>query len=38
MTLMGVTVKQAREAARQWMVEEASTMPGFRGAYTAGDI
>lgn len=36
MTLMSVTVKQAREAARQWMVEEASTMPGFRGAYTAG--
>jgi hypothetical protein len=31
-----VTVKQAREAARQWMVEETSTMRGFRGAYVAG--
>ncbi|MGA8596288.1 MAG: hypothetical protein WB676_16355 [Bryobacteraceae bacterium] len=31
-----MTVKQAREAARQWMVEEASRVPGFCGAYTAG--
>ncbi|HEX4807730.1 MAG TPA: hypothetical protein VH325_02295 [Bryobacteraceae bacterium] len=31
-----MTVKQAREAARQWMVQEASNIPGFRGAYTAG--
>ena len=31
-----MTVKQAREAARQWMVEEASGIPGFCGAYTAG--
>jgi hypothetical protein len=29
-------VMQAREAARQWMVEEAGAIPGFRGAYTAG--
>jgi hypothetical protein len=31
-----MTVKQAREAARQWMVEEVSCIPGFCGAYTAG--
>jgi len=31
-----MTVKQAREAARQWMVDEASCIPGFCGAYTAG--
>jgi hypothetical protein len=31
-----MTVKQAREVARQWMVEEASGLPGFCGAYTAG--
>jgi hypothetical protein len=29
-------VKQAREAARRWMVEEASRIPGFCAAYTAG--
>jgi hypothetical protein len=29
-------VTQAREAARQWVVEEASDIPGFCGAYTAG--
>ncbi|MGA2808500.1 MAG: hypothetical protein ABSE87_10220 [Terracidiphilus sp.] len=29
-------VAQAREAARQWVVEEAGSMPGFCGAYTAG--
>lgn len=29
-------VKQAREAARQWVIEEASDLPGFCGAYTAG--
>jgi hypothetical protein len=29
-------VKQAREAARQWVVEEASGIPGFCGAYSAG--
>ncbi len=29
-------VKQAREAAREWVIEEASGMPGFSGAYTAG--
>jgi hypothetical protein len=31
-----MNVKQAREAARQWVIEEASDMPGFSGAYTAG--
>jgi hypothetical protein len=31
-----MTVKQAREVARQWMVEEASAIPGFCGPYTAG--
>lgn len=35
-TLTDVTVKQARDVARQWMVEEAIAIPGFRGAYTAG--
>ena len=29
-------VKQAREAARRWMVEEVRAVPGFCGAYTAG--
>jgi hypothetical protein len=29
-------VKQAREAARRWMLEEASRIAGFCGAYTAG--
>ena len=29
-------VRQAREVARQWMVEEASGLPGFCGAYSAG--
>jgi len=31
-----MTVKRAREAARQWMIEDASGVPGFRGAYSAG--
>ncbi|HLK65491.1 MAG TPA: hypothetical protein VKU19_18770 [Bryobacteraceae bacterium] len=31
-----MTVKQGREAARQWMVEEAGCIFGFCGAYTAG--
>jgi hypothetical protein len=31
-----VRVEQAREAARQWINEEAGGIPGFRGAYTAG--
>ena len=29
-------IKQAREAARQWVIEEGSSIPGFCGAYTAG--
>jgi hypothetical protein len=31
-----VIVKQAREAARQWVIEEGSSMPGFSGAYATG--
>lgn len=31
-----MTIKQAREAARQWMVEEGRALPGFCAAYTAG--
>ena len=31
-----MTVKQAREAAREWMAREAVRIPGFRGAYTGG--
>ena len=31
-----VTVDQAREAARSWVSEEASGVPGFRGAFTVG--
>jgi len=29
-------VSQARDAARRWVIEEASRIPGFCGAYTAG--
>ncbi len=29
-------VNQARNAARRWVIEEASRIPGFYGAYTAG--
>ena len=29
-------VGQAREKARQWVIEEATGIPGFCGAYTAG--
>ncbi len=31
-----MTVKQAREAARHWVIEKADGIPGFCGAYTAG--
>jgi hypothetical protein len=31
-----MNVQQAREAARQWVSENASGIPGFCGAYTAG--
>ncbi len=33
-----MNVKQAREVARQWVIEEASGIPGFCGAYTAGSM
>jgi len=29
-------INQARDAARRWVIEEASGLPGFCGAYTAG--
>jgi hypothetical protein len=29
-------VKQAKEAARQWVIKEGSNIPGFLGAYLAG--
>jgi hypothetical protein len=29
-------IGQARETARQWVIEEASAVPRFRGACTAG--
>lgn len=31
-----MTVKQARQAARRWIAEEAASVAGFHGAYTAG--
>src|ERR1700738_4756003 len=31
-------VGQARETARHWVIEEASGIPGFCGAYTAGSM
>lgn len=31
-----MTVKQARDTAQQWMIEETGDIPGFCGAYTAG--
>jgi hypothetical protein len=31
-----MTVHHAREAAREWIIEHASAIPGFCGAYTAG--
>ena len=29
-------IKQARDAAREWVIEEASRLPGIHGAYTCG--
>ncbi len=29
-------VRQAKAVAQQWVIEEASTIPGFQGAYIAG--
>lgn len=31
-----MTIKQARDAARQWVEEEAANAPGFRGAFYHG--
>lgn len=31
-----MTIEQVREAARQWIVKEGRTLPGFCAAYTAG--
>lgn len=31
-------IEQARAAARQWVAEEGSTLPGFRGAFFHGSI
>src|SRR5215210_4029914 len=31
-----MNAKDAREIGRQWVVEEASTIPGFYGAYFGG--
>jgi hypothetical protein len=31
-------IKEARDAARQWVMEEASGLPGFCGAYTSGSM
>jgi hypothetical protein len=33
-----VTVGQAKEAARRWVAEEGSKVPGFLGAYHAGSV
>jgi hypothetical protein len=33
---VNMKLAQAREAARHWMLEEGSRIPGFCGAYTAG--
>lgn len=35
---MSMTVNDARTAARQWVMEEGSRMPGFRGAFYHGSI
>ena len=31
-------VKHAKDIARQWVIEEASKVPGFYGAYYAGSV
>ena len=35
---MGVTIKEARERARQWVTDEASKEPGFHGAFVVGSV
>ena len=35
---MGVRVSDAKTIAREWVYEEASSLPGFCGAYFAGSI
>jgi hypothetical protein len=32
----GITLARAEEAARRWVIDEASQMPGFAGAFLAG--
>ncbi len=34
--MRGMTVKRAREAAREWVLQSEAHSPGFAGAYTAG--
>jgi hypothetical protein len=33
-----MNVKRARDVAQQWVTDEASSIPGFCGAYTAGSL
>jgi len=33
-----VNVGKAKSLARQWVIDEASRLPGFAGAYTAGSV
>jgi hypothetical protein len=33
---VSMLVKHAKAVARQWVIEEASNVPGFHGAYFAG--
>jgi hypothetical protein len=35
---LSVTVKHAKAVARQWVIEDASTAPGFAGAFLHGSI
>lgn len=35
---MRVIVKQAKDVARQWVIEEAGAIPGFRGAFFHGSM
>jgi hypothetical protein len=35
---VSILVRQASALARQWVVEEMSSLPGFQGAYIAGSV